>query len=124
MPKLDFGTAQLTDDDRGYDGSRFREVVDALLANPYQRVWGAQGEAALPVYSVTLGSVLRGILPFGKQYLFRQVTERAVDSGADLRWGPDRKGYRRLLHPNGVCLIGQWQITEETRYTGYFEGGS
>jgi hypothetical protein len=124
MPEVDFGTAQLTDEDRGYNGSRFREVVEALFANPYQRVWGAQGEPALPVNEVTLGSVLRGILPFGKQFLFRQVTERAVDSGADLRWGHDRKGYRRLLHPNGVCLIGKWQITEETHYSGYFASGS
>lgn len=124
MSELAFGTEQLTDEDRSYGGSRFREVVDALLANPYQRVWGGQGEAALPVYKVTLGSILRGILPSGTRYLFRQATERAVDSGADLRWGPDRKGFRRLLHPNGVCLIGQWQITGETPYSGYFANGS
>jgi hypothetical protein len=41
-----------------------------------------------------------------------------------LRWGPDRKGFRRLLHPNGVCLTGLWEITEETRYSGYFCKGS
>src|SRR6266852_2884747 len=86
----DFGIEQFTDDDRTYRGSRFREVVDALLANPYQRVWGRDGEAPLPIYQVTLGSVLRGILPFGASYPFRQATERAVDSQADLRWGPDR----------------------------------
>jgi len=124
MPVSAFGTEQLTDEDRGYGGSRFREVVDALLANPYQRVWGREGEAPLPVYEVTLGSVLRGMLPFGTPHLFRQATERAVDSGADLRWGPDRKGFRRLLHPNGVCLIGQWRITGETEYSGYFRNGS
>ena len=124
MSKLTFGSEQLTDEDRSYGGSRFREVVDALLANPYQRVWGGQDEAALPVYEVTLGSILRGILPFGSRYLFRQATQRAVDSSADLRWGTDRKGYRRLLHPNGVCLSGQWRITEKTRYSGYFASGS
>jgi hypothetical protein len=56
--------------------------------------------------------------------LFQKATERAVDSHADLRWGPDRKGFRRLLHPNGICLIGEWQITEPTEYTGYFAPGS
>jgi hypothetical protein len=48
----------------------------------------------------------------------------AVDSGADLRWGPDRKGFRRLLHPNGVCLTGLWQISEDAGYSGYFSKGS
>jgi len=41
-----------------------------------------------------------------------------------LRWGADRKGYRRLLHPNGICLTGFWEITEESSYSGYFRKGS
>ena len=120
----DFGIEGLTDEDRGYRGSTFREVVDALSANPYQRVWGRAGEPPLPVYEVTLASVLRGILPFGGPHLFRKATERAVDSRADLRWGPDRKGFRRLLHPNGICLTGTWRITGDTPYSGYFAPGS
>lgn len=120
----DFGTEQITDEDRAYTGSRFSEVRDALFANPYQRVWGADREPALPVRAVTLGSVLRGILPFGTSYLFRKAAERTVDSGADLRWGRDGRGFRRLLHPNGVCLTGEWRITEETEYSGYFAKGS
>jgi|SRR6266700_3889465 len=119
-----FGTEWTTDEDRAYQGVRFSDVRDALFANPYQKVWGGGGEPALPVYEVTLSSVLRGILPFGKRYLFRQATERAVDSHADLRWGADGKGFRRLLHPNGVCLTGLWEITEETGYSGYFRKGS
>jgi hypothetical protein len=99
-------------------------VREALFANPYQKVWGRDGEPPLPVYAVTLRSVLRGILPFGRPHAFRQATERAVDSHADLRWGPDRKGFRRLLHPNGVCLTGLWEITQETGYSGYFRRGS
>ena len=97
---------------------------DALFANPYQKVWGGDGEPPLPTYEVTLLSVLRGILPFARSYLFRQASERAIDSSADLRWGIDRKGFRRLVHPNGVCLTGLWQITEETEYSGYFSKGS
>ena len=118
------GTEQLTDQDRAYRGSRFAEVRDALFANPYQRVWGASGEPPLQVHQVRLSSVLRGALSIAKPYLFRQAVERAVDSGADLRWGLDRKGFRRLLHPNGVCLIGRWEISEETDYSGYFTKGS
>ena len=67
---------------------RASPLREALLANPYQRTWGARGEPPLPVHPVTLNSLLYGILPFGPPYLFRQATERAVDSAADLRWGP------------------------------------
>jgi len=119
-----FGAESMTEEDRGYRGSRFSEVRDALFANPYEDVWGRAGQPPLPTYKVTLSSVLRGILPFGKPYLFRQATERAVDSDADLRWGPDGNGFRRLLHPNGVCLTGLWEITEETGYSGYFRQGN
>jgi hypothetical protein len=116
----EFGIEQTTDEDRAYSGSRFSEVREAIFANPYQRVWGAEGEARLPMYPVTLVSVLRGILPLGAPYLFLKASERTVDSASDLRWGIDGKGFRRILHPNGVCLTGQWRITEPTEYSGYF----
>lgn len=119
-----FGTESLTDADRAYGGSRFAEVRDAIFANPYQETWGRDDAAPLPIYKVTLSSVLHGAMSFGKRYLFQQATERAVDSHADLRWGPDGKGFRRLLHPNGVCLLGRWEIVAETEYSGYFRKGS
>jgi len=124
MQPREFGTEAIADDDRHYNGSRFAEVRDALFANPYQEVWGRDDQEPLPIYEVTLSRVLRGILSFGKRYLFRQATARAVDSHADLRWGSDGKGFRRLLHPNGVCLTGRWEITEDTAYSGYFRKGS
>ncbi len=124
MMETEFGTEQTTDEDRAYKGSRFSEVREAIFANSYQRVWGGEGEKALPVYPVTLGSVLRGVLPFGAPYLFLKASERTVDSAADLRWGSDGKGFRRILHPNGVCLTGVWRINEATDYTGYFAKGS
>jgi hypothetical protein len=120
----DFPNVPIADQDRAYRGSRFAEVQKALFANPYQRVWGADGEPPLPIYKTTLASVLRGLLPFARHYLFRQASEREVDSRADMRWGPDGKGYRRLLHRNGVCLVGSWHITEATGYSGYFRQGS
>jgi len=118
-----FGNEEVTDEDRAYQGSRFAEVRDAIFANPYQAVWGDTNQR-LPVYKATLSSFLRGALPLGKRYLFRQAVERAVDSHADLRWGAERKGFRRLLHPNGVCLTGRWEITAATEYSGYFQKGS
>jgi hypothetical protein len=118
------GIEQVTGEDRAYRGARFAEVEAVLFANPYQRVWGAAGEPPLPVHQVTLMNMLHGFLPFVRPSVFRQATARAVDSHADLRWGPDRRGYRRLLHPNSVCLTGRWRITEDTGCTGYFRKGS
>ena len=119
-----FGIEGLAREDAEFSGSRFSEVRKAIGANPYQKVWGAPGEPPFEPFPVTLGSVLRGVLPFGKPWLFLAAAKRTLASQADLRWGPDGKGYRRLLHPSGVCLTGVWEITEETPYSGYFRKGS
>jgi hypothetical protein len=124
MDPTHLGAEQVTEEDRNYSGSRFAEVREALFANPYQKVWGGPGELPLPIYDVNLLGVLRGVLPFGSPYFFRQAVARAVDSKADLRWGTDRKGFRRIIHPNGICLTGLWEISEETPYSGYFQKGS
>src|SRR5437899_2367049 len=124
MEPTHFGAEQVTEEDRSYSGSRFSEVREALFANPYQKVWGGPGEPPLPIYDVNLLGVLRGVLPFGPPYFFRQAVARAVDSKADLRWGTDRKGFRRIIHPNGICLTGLWEISEQTSYSGYFRRDS
>ena len=102
------GIEGYSEEDARFTGSRFATVRDAIFANPY--------DPPLPRYDVTLGRLLGGA--------FLAAAKRAVDSHADLRWGPDRKGFRRLLHPNGVCLTGLWEITEKTDYSGYFRQGS
>jgi hypothetical protein len=124
MTDIEVGTEQFTDEDRFYAGSRYRDVVDALFANPYQRVWGREGEPALPSRHVSIRSVFGGLLGLGRPPRFERASERSLDSNADLRWGPDRQGFTRFLHPDGVCLTGRWQITEATPYSGYFAGGS
>jgi hypothetical protein len=116
MSDNDFGIESIADDDRQYAGSRYADVRDAIFANPYSRPYER--------FPVTLGSLLRGVLPFGKPWQFLGAARRTVASGADLRWGPDGKGFRRLLHPSGICLTGMWEITEETPYSGYFRKGS
>jgi hypothetical protein len=73
-----FGAEQVTDEDRGYRGSRFSEVRDAIFANPYQKVWGGPGEPLLPVYDVTLPSVLRGALPVGPIFFGRRSQEPSI----------------------------------------------
>lgn len=104
-----------TNEDRTYSGTRYSEVVNAIFTNPYQRVWGTPGEPPLPVHEVTFRSVASGML---------SASERALDSHADLRWGSNRLGFRRLVHPNGICLTGTWRIHEPSEYTGYFTQGS
>jgi hypothetical protein len=122
MADDDFGIEQTTDEDRAYRGSRYADVRAAIRANAYREVWGRVGDDPLPRFPVTFASVVRGMLS-QQGYYFLRAAERTVDSQADLRWGPDRAGFRRLLHPNGVCLFGQWQVTAETPYTGYFAQG-
>lgn len=122
MSEAGFGIEEVVTADRSYHGSRYAEVRDAVFANPYQAVWDSTGH--LPTYPVTLKSTLWGALSFGRNFRFLQASARTIDSHADLRWGPDGKGYRRIVHPNGICLAGVWSITEETDYSGYFRQGS
>jgi hypothetical protein len=116
MSSSQFGIEGIADDDLHYAGARYAEVRDAIFANPYSKPY--------EIFPVTLGSLLRGVLPFGKPWQFLSAARRTVRSDADLRWGPDRKGFRRLLHASGVCMTGVWEITESTPYSGYFAKGS
>ena len=119
-----FGIEGLTREDAEFPGSRFSEVRKAVWANPYQKVWGAPDTPAFERFPANLGAALRGVLPGGKPWRFLAAAKRALGSQADLRWGPDGKGFRRIVHPSGICLFGTWEIGEETPYTGYFRKGS
>src|SRR5690242_20508052 len=112
-----YGIQGLTEEDRAFNGSRFSAVRDAAFANPYQKVWGGAGEAPFVRETSTLGGVIYGLARLGVPWRLLAAARRALASQADLRWGPDRKGYRRLLHPNGIILTGMWEITEDTPYT-------
>ena len=114
----------IAEDKRVVAGSRFSVVRDAVFANPYQTVWGAQGNAPFERFPVTFMPLIKGILPGGRTWQFLAAARRVLASDSDLRWGPDGKGFRRLIHANGICMTGLWEITEETPYTGYFRQGS
>ena len=105
-------------------GSRFSAVRDAVFANPYQKVWGAEGNAPFERFPVTFMPLIKGLLPGGGRWQFLAAAKRVLASDSDLRWGPDGQGYRRLLHTNGICMTGLWEVTEDTPYTGYFRNGS
>lgn len=123
MTHAAIGSEELREEDRQYRGSRFRDVVNALFENPYQRVWGRPGEPPLPDEPVTIETVF-GDKSVAGPSRFQRASERSLDSSADLRWGVDRKGFTRFLHPHGVCLTGRWEITTNNPYTGYFAPGS
>jgi hypothetical protein len=105
----------------------YEEVYKAVFSEPYYgRSW--KGPGRLPVYKQTLTSLIQGLFsretPLG---LLAAAAHRTVRSRADLRWGKDGKGVRRLLHPNGICLAGTWRIDAALpgrAYTGYFAKGA
>ena len=110
------GPQRFTAEDAGYRGSTFAEVRAALFANAYYLVRGGPDEPPLPVYEATLARSLAGLLSRKKPWWFQQASDRTVDSRADLRWGPDGRGFRRILHPNGVRLDGNVGNRFQRRY--------
>ena len=125
MTEATFGIQGFTaDDQRVPAGSRFSAVRDAVFANPYQKVWGTKGNAPLERFPVTFMPLIKGMLPGGGTWQFLAAARRVLASDSDLRWGPDGKGFRRLLHANGIGMTGLWEVTEDTPYTGYFRKGS
>jgi hypothetical protein len=87
-----------------YTGSRPGDVWAQVTSDPY---------ASLPHHSVTLGS------------FFSWTTNKLKD--AAIRTISDESDvlphFDKLVHPNGICLRGTWNITESSQYTGYFTQG-
>jgi hypothetical protein len=105
----------------------YEEVYKAVFSEPYYgRAW--KGPERLPVYKQTLTNLIQGLFSFKTPLgLLAAAAHRTVKSRADLRWGKDGTGVRRLLHPNGICLAGMWRIDVAppgTAYTGYFAQGA
>ncbi len=88
-----------------YKGSRFADTWSTVLEGPYQ---------TLPQEKVTARSFFSGTV----NKLF-QASERTLATGDDTL-----PYFQKLLHPNGVCMAGTWNITEPSHYTGYFKQGS
>ena len=116
------GPQGMTAEDRAYRGSRYADVREALYANPYRKGISGQEPGPLPMFKSTIRNAWKGLL-FGENH-FRLASARALDSKADLRWGADGKGWRRIIAPNGICVLGTWEITADNPYTGYFKKGS
>lgn len=87
-----------------YVGSRFQDVWKQVTSDPY---------AVLPHQKVKLTS----LFTFFHNYLL-DAASRTLDDKSDLL-----PPFQKLVHFNGVCFAGTWNITEENPYTGYFEKG-
>jgi hypothetical protein len=88
-----------------YTGSSFNQVWSEVASDRY---------ASLPHYEVTTASFF-GFL----QDKLLDASRRTLSDHSDLL-----PRFRKLLHPNGICLAGTWHITEATPYTGLFRQGT
>jgi hypothetical protein len=88
-----------------YTGSSFSQVWTQVASDPYP---------SLPHDAVTLTSFF-GFL----QNKLLAASRRTLADESDLL-----PRFQKLVHPNGVCLAGTWNITEPTPWTGAFRQGT
>jgi hypothetical protein len=94
------GSAQTT-----YEGSHFRDVWGQVTTDPY---------GTLPQNEVKVSKFFSGL-----KDLMLENSKRTLSDQSDLL-----PYFDKLLHPNGICLKGTWNITEENPYTGAFRAGT
>ena len=90
---------------QSYPGSLYSDVWAVAQDKPYE---------VLPETKVTVGSFFE----FAKDKLM-EASERTVQTQDDVL-----PYFKKLVHPNGICLSGTWNITEQNPYSGYFKQDS
>ena len=88
-----------------YNGSSFEEVWSVVEEKPY---------SYLPEKKVTFSSFFSGFTN-----LIKKSAKRTVENKSDIL-----PYFDKLLHKNGTCMAGIWEITKENPYSGYFKKGS
>lgn len=88
-----------------YEGVSASSLWTKITSNEYEN---------RPYYKVTLGSLSDGF-----SNLISKAANRTIKQKADFL-----PTFRKLVHPNGVCLKGEWVIDKENRYSGVFKKGS
>lgn len=88
-----------------YQGSQFQEVWKVIASDPYEK---------LPHHQVTVGSFFSGT-----KNLLLENSRRTLSRQDDIL-----PPFKKLVHPNGICLRGIWSIDRQNRYSGYFKQGS
>jgi hypothetical protein len=107
-----------------YEGSTFNEVVKIIKTTPQinfknpnaesmradlEHYQDAQGPA-LPHYGISFSIVDGALLTAAK---------RTISDRADIH-----PYFQKIVHSNGICLIGEWDMTESSPYSGYFARGA
>lgn len=105
---------------QNYEGSSFREVIEVLTdLNPTLKSLQEIEEfkiyqaGNLPVYPVNSLTV------FGTNTPLIKDAQRTLNERFDYYDYLPKK-----LHPNGVCVTGEWEIDKASAYSGYFKQGS
>ncbi|PWU20672.1 MAG: hypothetical protein C5B49_03845 [Bdellovibrio sp.] len=105
-----------------YRGSTFNEVQSVIMKAPV--VNESRDDAAtireeisqyengqMPTYRISLLAVFDGRLS--------EAALRTIRREADYH-----EYFKKEVHMNGVCVMGTWEITELSQYSGYFAQGS
>jgi hypothetical protein len=112
--------SDLTEGAREFWRAHMEEVADGVIHHgKFESYFRLFRERILPL--VHRRKTVLALLEERDEAARREFYDRTWNN---LRWGTDGKGFRRLLHPNGICLTGLWEITEETPWSGYFRKGS
>lgn len=88
-----------------YEGSTYASVWSQVSSDTYK---------VLPKNKISVASLF-GFL----ENKIKIAANRTLSDRSDVL-----PQFRKLAHPNGTCLTGTWEITEENPYGGYFKKGS
>lgn len=107
-------------DTYAYEGSTFTEIAELVRDHRFApQSEDARSEFAvyqagkLPQYAMNMGSV------FGKGRDLGRDAQRTITEKED-----SYPRIEKLLHPNGVCVLGKWKMTEDSPYSGNFKKGT
>ncbi len=88
-----------------YEGSIASEVWDVVTDSAY---------TTLPQEKVNMARLTR----WGVNAL-SESANRTIDDKSDIL-----PYFEKLVHPNGICLLGTWKISEENPYSGLYRKGT
>lgn len=85
-----------------------------VISDQVRRELEVYRQGPLPQYEMNM----RSIFEYGSSALEKAALRTVSDKSDYLDRLP------KLLHPNGVCVMGQWQIHKDSPYTGAFAAGT
>ena len=91
--------------------------INLPVENQFQAVWDevtSDELSVLPQDEISFFKLFDGL-----QDLILKNAKRTLEERADII-----SNFDKLAHPNGICLKGVWEITQENPYSGYFKNES